>query len=129
MSTPLTSQAAPANDKAEILALIHGRQTSPHCGTPADLLSRDLTIAMTGVDSAVCHAVVHIASRKDRGTAEDFWMREIMCLERSADGWRIVREQMSAPFSMDAGLGAASIAGSRLRVDWAPWGTVFQGGC
>ena len=44
MSTPVMSQVITANDKAEILALIHGRQTSPHGKHAIHLLSRDLTI-------------------------------------------------------------------------------------
>jgi ketosteroid isomerase-like protein len=128
MSTPVMSQVITANDKAEILALIHGRQTSPHGKHAIHLLSRDLTIAMSG-DSAVCRGVVRIAATEDLGRPAEFWMRETTCLERRPDGWRIVREQTSAPFSMGGALGDAPIAGSRLRVDWAPRGTVFQAGC
>lgn len=128
MSKPVTSQIATANDKAEILALIHGRQTGPGGENAIDLLSRDLTIAMSG-DSAVCRGVVRMAAMRSAGRHEEFWMRETMCLERRPEGWRIVREQISAPFSMVGALGDAPVAGSRLRVDWAARGAVSVAGC
>lgn len=128
MSTPLMSQIATANDKAEILALIHSRLRGVRSDNGADLVSRDLTIAMSG-DSAVCRGVVRMATRKEAAGAEEFWVRESMRLERKAEGWRIVCEQISAPFSWDGGLRDGWIAGSRLRVDWAPHGAAIQTGC
>jgi ketosteroid isomerase-like protein len=34
----------------------------------------------------------------------DFWMRETLCLQRVAGGWRIVHEHTSVPFYMDGSL-------------------------
>lgn len=126
MFTPVMSQLVSANDKAEILALVHGRQTRPNGQNAIRLLSRDLTIALSG-DMAVCQGVVRMSAGKNQ--SREFWMRETTCLERGPEGWRIVGEQTSAPFSMDGGPRGAAIAGSKLRVDWAPRGTLFQAGC
>ena len=127
MSTPAMSQVVTANDKAEILALLHARPTRQYDQSAAHLLSRDLTIAMSG-DSAVCRGIVRLAARKNAGGVKEFLMRETVSLERKADGWRIVDEQTSVPLSLNDSLSDAPTSGSRLRVDWAPRGAEFQAG-
>ncbi len=44
---------------------------------------------------------------KEGGEAVDLWFRNTLCLKRTSDGWRIVREHASVPFYMDGSLRAA----------------------
>ena len=115
MSTPILHRAATASDKAEILALIDSRPSRPSESDCVELQSRDLTIWMNG-NSAVSEGLVRWSrSGAERQDASPFWIRETICLERKPDGWRVVREQTSAPFRMDR----AHSHDSRLRIGWA----------
>jgi len=72
--------------------------------TPVDLESRDLKVTVSG-DLALCHGFLRMRGTK-KGTdfPIDFWMRETLCLQRVAGGWRIVHEHTSVPFYMDGSL-------------------------
>jgi ketosteroid isomerase-like protein len=72
--------------------------------TPIDLESRDFNLTVSG-DFAFGHGLLRMTGTKKgaEGTVS-FWMRETLCLERQASGWRIVHEHTSVPFYMDGSL-------------------------
>ena len=118
MSTPNPQRALTANDKAEILTLIHSRHQGRDDPEEHELHSRDVTIWMNG-DSALSEGLVAWwGAPAGQENPAPFWIRETICFERNTEGWRIVHEQTSAPFLM-AGMSERAIAGSRLRVGWA----------
>lgn len=72
--------------------------------TPVTLESRNLKITVSG-DLAFVHGFLRMTGTKKGAEREvDFWMRETLCLERTAGAWQIVHEHTSVPFYMDATL-------------------------
>ena len=129
-----------ANDKAEILALIHTRHeagsgrdsaaarswdattgVSPFDSweTPIELESRDLKIEISH-DRVLCHGFLRMSGiRKGLRKTVRFWLRETMSFERRVGGWQIVNEQRSVPFYTVPGLRPDVHSSSKLRVAWA----------
>lgn len=112
MTTTTPHSATIPNDRAEILALMHSRHPGAQAAMAVE--SREVTISLGG-DFAFSDAVVWMS--ESDGPAH-VWMRETMCFERRAEGWRIVRENTSAPLPVDASMVRGSMAGSKLRVGW-----------
>jgi ketosteroid isomerase-like protein len=72
--------------------------------TPVDLEARDFKITVSG-DLAFCHGFLRLSGTKKGAEGQvNFWMRETLCLERTANSWRIVHEHASVPFYMDGSL-------------------------
>ncbi|MGA7859186.1 MAG: nuclear transport factor 2 family protein [Terracidiphilus sp.] len=72
--------------------------------TPVDLEARDFKITVSG-DFAFCHGFLRLSgTKKGAEGGVSFWMRETLCLERTASSWRIVHEHASVPFYMDGSL-------------------------
>jgi PhnB protein len=72
--------------------------------TPVELESRDFKLTVSG-DFAFGHGFLRLSGTKKGPEGKvDFWMRSTLCLERQAEGWRIVHEHVSVPFYMDATL-------------------------
>jgi len=71
---------------------------------PVEIEPRDFQITVAG-DTAFGYGYMRMAGKK-KGVEHriSFWMRETVCLERGADGWRIVHEHTSVPFYMDDSL-------------------------
>ena len=115
-----------ANDKAEILALIHSRQTPANDENVIQVQSRDLTI-WVGADSACSRGLVRLSDGKAEGrTPEQFWVRENMSFDRHAERWRIIDEQRSAPVYIEESLSPDSRDGTRLRLHWISGDTAPQ---
>ena len=117
MTTTTGHRATNFNDRAAILILIQSRLWAVE---PAMVVeSRELTISL-GDNFAFSDGLVCVSGvqPKSEGAAH-IWMRETLCLERGAEGWRIVRSETSAPLRMDDGE-RGPVAGSKLRVGWAP---------
>ncbi len=72
--------------------------------TPVKIEPRDFQVQVSG-DFAFCHGFLHLSgTKKGAESTVSFWMRETLCLERSAGAWRIVHEHTSVPFYMDGSL-------------------------
>lgn len=72
--------------------------------TPVDIEARDFEVTV-GDGFAFCHGFLHMSGTKKNAEKQvSFWMRETLCLERVAEGWRIVHEHTSVPFYMDGSL-------------------------
>jgi SnoaL-like protein len=118
MPTATMQRSVTANDKAEILGLIDSRYAGLGVRAAMELHSRDLTIWVSG-DSAFSRGLVQWSGTAAGGeNPAPFWIWETLCFEHGAEGWRIVHQQTSAPFSVD-GAHDQVIAGTRLRVGWA----------
>ena len=71
---------------------------------PVEIEAKDFQITVAG-DTAFGHGYMRMAGKKkDADHGVSFWMRETVCLERGAAGWRIVHEHASVPFYMDGTL-------------------------
>jgi SnoaL-like domain len=116
MTTAAMHFMANSNDRAEILTLMLSRHLAAQKAMAVE--SREVTIRLGG-DFAFSDAVVWLARTKpgSEGPAR-IWMRETMCFERRAEGWRIVGENTSAPLPVDGGMVRESMTGSKLRVGW-----------
>jgi PhnB protein len=68
---------------------------------------RVLDIAADG-DIAFCHGFARVTGTRTDGETVDLWFRLTLGLRRAADGWTIVHEHESVPFSMD-GSGRAAV--------------------
>jgi PhnB protein len=66
----------------------------------------ELGIAADG-DVAFCHGLARMSGTKTDGETVDLWFRLTLGLRRAADGWAIVHEHESVPFTMDGSLRAA----------------------
>jgi ketosteroid isomerase-like protein len=72
--------------------------------TPVELEPRDFKVTVSG-DIAFSHGFLRMCgTKKGAERAVNFWMRETVCLERQAGGWRIVHQHTSVPFYMDGSL-------------------------
>jgi ketosteroid isomerase-like protein len=72
--------------------------------TPVDLEARDFKITVSG-DFAFCHGFLRLSGTKKGAEGQvNFWMRETLCLERTASSWQIMHEHASVPFYMDGSL-------------------------
>ncbi|KGM31087.1 YybH family protein [Inquilinus limosus] len=56
---------------------------------------------------AFCHGFARMSGTKTDGETVDLWFRLTLGLRRAADGWTIVHEHESVPFTMDGSLRAA----------------------
>jgi len=69
--------------------------------TPVEIESRDFKLTVSG-DFAFGHGFLRLSGTKNGAEGKvDFWMRSTLCLERQANGWRIIHEHVSVPFYMD----------------------------
>jgi ketosteroid isomerase-like protein len=111
-------RVANSNDRAQILTLIQSRHAAPQAAMEVE--SQELTIKLGG-DFAFSDGWVRLAGiGKGSDGPALFWMRETMCFERDADGWRVVHAEASAPSPFDHGARLASTPSRKLKVDWAP---------
>ena len=116
MTTTTMHRATNSNDRAAILTLIHSRDWAV---APAmAVVSRQLTISL-GDDFAFSDGLVCVRGARPEGDGPALiWMRETVCFERCAGGWRVVREDTSAPLRVASGARRERMAGSKLRVGW-----------
>lgn len=116
MTTATMHFMANSNDRAEILTLMHSRHSTVQAAMAVE--SREVTISL-GSDYAFADALVWMSPMKpeSEGPAHT-WMRETMCFERSAEGWRIVGENTSAPIPVEVSMDREAMGGSKLRVGW-----------
>jgi ketosteroid isomerase-like protein len=71
---------------------------------PITIEPRDFEVTIAG-DTAFANGYMRMeGQKKGAEKRSNFWMRETLCLERRAEGWRIVHEHKSVPFYMDGSL-------------------------
>ena len=69
---------------------------------PITIEPRDFAVRVAG-ETAVAWGYMRMQGTKiDPPAKPNFWMRETLVMERRGEGWRIVHEHTSVPFSMDA---------------------------